>query len=74
MYNQESILEKETHKLLSDFEIQTDYQISARRPDLVIFNKKEKKKEKKEKENLPNCRLCCSGLPQSKIEWKRKER
>ena len=32
----------ETHKVLSDFEIQTDHQISSRRPDLVI--KKDKKR------------------------------
>ena len=31
-----------THKLLWDFEIQTDHLISARRPDLIIINKKEK--------------------------------
>ena len=27
------------HKLLWDFDIQTDHQISARRPDLIIINK-----------------------------------
>ena len=59
MYNQESILEKETHKLLSDFEIQTDYQISARRPDLVTFNKKEKKKKKKKR----TCRIVDFAVP-----------
>ena len=32
---------EETHKLLWDFEIQTHRLISARRPDLVIVNKKE---------------------------------
>ena len=30
------------HKLLWDFEIQTDQLISARRPDLIIINKKER--------------------------------
>ena len=30
-----------THKLLWDFDIQTDHLISARRPDLIIINKKE---------------------------------
>ena len=35
-----SALENETHKLHWDFEIQTDHLISARRPDLIIFNKK----------------------------------
>ena len=30
----------DTHKLLWDFDIQTDHQISARRQDLTIINKK----------------------------------
>ena len=34
----------ETHKILWDFEIRTDHQISARRPDQVIVKKKKKKK------------------------------
>ena len=46
MYNPESVLENETHKHLLDFEIQRDLLISARRPDLVIINKKKKKKKK----------------------------
>ena len=33
------VLENKTHKLLWNFEIQTDHLISARRPDLVIINK-----------------------------------
>ena len=40
MHNPESILENEMHKLLWNFEIQTDHLISARRPDLVIIRKK----------------------------------
>ena len=40
MYNPASVLEKDTHKLLWDFDIQTDHLISARRPDLIIINKK----------------------------------
>ena len=36
MHNPESVLENEMHKVPWDFEIQTDYLISARRPDLVI--------------------------------------
>ena len=36
----EPILENDTHKILWDFEIQTDHLIPARRPDLVIINKK----------------------------------
>ena len=38
MYNPASVLENETHKLHLNFEIQTDHQISARRPDLIIIN------------------------------------
>ena len=49
MHNTESIQENETHKLLWDFEIQTDHQIPARRPDLVIINSNKKKKKKKRK-------------------------
>ena len=33
-----------THKLPWDFDIQTDHLISARRPDLIIINKKQKNK------------------------------
>ena len=51
MHNPESVQENETHKILWDFQIQTDHLITARRPDLVIVNKKRKK------ENLPNSRL-----------------
>ena len=58
MHNSESTQESETHKLLWDFEIQTDYLFSARWLDLVIVNKKEEKKE-----TLPNSELCCSGRP-----------
>ena len=49
MPNPESLLENETRKLLWDFEIQTDYLISARQPALVIDIKK-KKIRKKERE------------------------
>ena len=40
MHNPESILENEIHKVLWNFEIQTDLLILARHPDLVIVNKK----------------------------------
>ena len=39
IHNTESALENETNKLLWDFEIQKDHEISARRPDLEIVNK-----------------------------------
>ena len=44
MLNPAPVLENGTHKLLWDFDIQTDHQISARRPDLIIINKKKKEK------------------------------
>ena len=40
LHKPESILENEMRKILRDFEIQTDHQISAKRPDLLIINKK----------------------------------
>ena len=51
MHNPAPVLENDTHKLLRDFDIHTDHLISARRPDLIIINKK--------KENFQNCWLCC---------------
>ena len=42
MQNPQSVLENETHKLLWDFEIQTDHQISARPLDLIIINKQKR--------------------------------
>ena len=39
MHNPEPGLENNMHKLLWDFDIRTDYLISARRPDLIIINK-----------------------------------
>ena len=40
--NPAPVLENDTHKLLWDFDIQTDHLISARRPNLIIINKKKK--------------------------------
>ena len=45
MHNPESVRENETNKLLWDFEIQTDHQISTRRPDLIIIHKKREREE-----------------------------
>ena len=42
MHNPTSVLENDTHKLLWDFDIQTDHLISARRLDLMIINKKKR--------------------------------
>ena len=40
MHNPAPVLENDSHKLLRDFKIQTDHLIPARRPDLIIINKK----------------------------------
>ena len=69
MHNPEPVLGNDTHKLLWDFDVPTDPLISARRPDLIIINKKKKKKE-----NLQNCPLCCPGRPQNKTKRMWKER
>ena len=43
MHNPAPVLENDTHKLLWDFNIQTDHLIPARKPDLIIINKKKRK-------------------------------
>ena len=65
IHNTESLHGHKTHKMLWSFEIQTDYQISARWPDLVIVEKKE---------NLLISGFCRSSRPQSQIKRKRKKR
>ena len=40
MHNPAPVLENDTHKLIWDFNIQTDHLIPARRTDLIIINKK----------------------------------
>ena len=60
MHNPAPVLENDSHKLLWDFNIQTDHLIPTRRLDLIIINKK--------KENQQNCRLCGPGGPQNKTE------
>ena len=52
MHNPAPVLENDTHKLLWDFDIQTDHRISARRPDLIIINRKKK-----------ICKIVDSALP-----------
>ena len=52
------------HIILWGFEIQTDHQISARRPDQVIVN------NKKIKENLPNFAISAEG----KVKLKENEK
>ena len=40
MHNPASVRENATHKLLWDFNIQTDHLIPTIKPDLIIINKK----------------------------------
>ena len=40
MHNPAVVPENDTHKLLWDYDLQTDHLISARRPDLIIIIKK----------------------------------
>ena len=42
MHNSESVQENETHKVLWDLVIQTDHLMLARKPDLMIVNKKKR--------------------------------
>ena len=64
MHNPAPVLENDSHKLLWDFNIQTDHLIPARRPDLMIINQENKR------ENLQNCGFCCPGGLQNKSEEK----
>ena len=66
MHDPAPVLENNTRKLLWDFDIHTDYLISAKRQDLEIVNKK--------KDKPPNCRLYRLGRLQSKYQRKRKGR
>ena len=49
MHNPAPVLENNTHKLLWNFNIKTDHQISDRKPNLIIINKKKRKKKRKKK-------------------------
>ena len=42
MHNPAVVLENDTHKFLWDFDTRTDHQISARRLDLIVINKKKR--------------------------------
>ena len=52
MHNPAPVLENTTHKLQWDFNIQTDHLIPARRPDLIIINKKKR-----------NCKIVDFAVP-----------
>ena len=43
MHNPAPVLENDIHKLLWEFNIQTDHLIPVRRPDLIIINNKKKR-------------------------------
>ena len=66
MHKPESVMEYKTHKILWDFEIQTDHLIPARRLDLVI--------KKKKKEISPYSGFCCPSESQSINKRKRNDR
>ena len=42
MHKPAPVLENDTHKLPWDFDIHTDHLITARRPDLIVINKKKR--------------------------------
>ena len=42
MHHPAPVLENDSHKLLWDFNIRTDHLIPARRPDLIIINKRKR--------------------------------
>ena len=44
MHKPALVQENDTLKLIWDFDVQTDHLISARRPDLIIINKRKKKR------------------------------
>ena len=52
MHNPAVVLQNDTHKLLWDFDIQTDHLILARIPDLIIINK-----------NLRICKIVDLAVP-----------
>ena len=52
MHNSQSMLDNKTQKILWDFDIKTDHLISARWPDLVSVNNKQK-----------TCRIVQFGIP-----------
>ena len=60
----ESVLENEDYKILWDFSIQTDHLIEARRPDLVVVDKKER-----------SCKIIDFAVPgDSRIEEKERDK
>ena len=63
-HESESVLENEDYKILWDFSIQTDHITEARRPDLVVVDKKER-----------SCKIIDFAVPgDSRIEEKEKDK
>ena len=63
-HERESVLENEDYKIMWDFSIQTDHIIEARRPDLVIVDRKER-----------SCKIIDFAVPgDSRIEEKEKDK
>ena len=64
MHNPAPVLENDSHKLLWDFNIQTDHLIPARRPDLIIINKRKR-----------ICKIIDFAVPEdNRINWKESEK
>ena len=61
-HESESVLENEDYKILWDFSIQTDHVIGGRRPDLVLFGKKDRM-----------CKIIDFAVPGEKIKKKLKK-
>ena len=59
----ESVLENEDYKILWVFSIQTDHVIEARRPDLVVVDKKDR-----------SCKIIDFAVPGDRIEEKEKDK
>ena len=63
-HESERVLESEDYKILWDFSIQTDHVIEARRPDLVVVDKKER-----------SCKIIDFAVPgNSRIEEREKDK
>ena len=63
MHNPAPVLENDSHKLLWDFNIQTDHLIPARRPDLIIINKRKR-----------ICKIVDLAVPDHRINLKESEK
>ena len=64
LYARSNIFKNEDYKILWDFSIQTDHDIEAQRPDLVVVDKKRR-----------TCKIIDFAVPgESKIEKKEKEK